>query len=280
MRPMKVAIQGIAASYHYEASKLYFKEDFEIIECSTFKNVCERLALNDIDYAVMAIENSIAGSILPNYNLIKDYGFCVIGEIYLHIGFHLLANKNVALQDIRWVESHPMAIAQCTGFLSEHPEMAIVAGEDTASVAKKIHCGNFTDRAAIAGTSAAKMYDLEILEHNIEDTHQNYTRFLIIAKHCPFDEKADKSTISFQLPHAHGRLSEVLKAIADYNVNLTKIQSVPIVGRPNEYSFYLDMEWESGEEHSALLNEIKQKTLEFSLLGQYKKHELIPFQEN
>lgn len=273
MRPMKVAIQGIAASYHHRASSLYFKEDYEIVECPTFKNVCERLRGNDIDYAVMAIENSIAGSILPNYGLIKDYNFRIIGEIYLPIEFHLLANRNVLLEDIRCVESHPMAIAQCSGFLAEHPEMVVVEGADTASVAKKIRTGRFTDRAAIAGVEAAVLYELEILKHNIEDMSQNYTRFLIIAKHCPYDDKANKSTISFELPNEYGYLSYVLENIAYRHANLTKIQSLPVPGKPNKYSFYLDMEWESVEEQETLLTELKSITKNFSVLGWYKKHE-------
>lgn len=274
MRPLKIAIQGIAASYHHEAARLYFKDDFEIVECNTFKNVCMRLAYNDIDYAVMAIENSIAGSILPNYNLIKEYGFSIIGEIYLHIGFHLLANKNVAISDIRCIESHPMAIAQCSGFLSKYPDIVVVAGDDTASVARKISREKSADRAAIAGTSAATVYGLDVLEENIEDTRQNYTRFLIIAKHSSFEEKADKSTISFELPNSLGELSEVLKLVAEHDCNLTKIQSVPVVGKPNEYSFYLDLEWNSAEEYSTLLKEIEAITLNFAVLGRYIKHQI------
>lgn len=271
MRPLKVAIQGIAASYHHEASRLYFKDEFDIVECSTFKNVCDKLATNDIDYAVMAIENSIAGSILPNYNLVKDYGFYIIGELYLHIGFHLLTNKNVVLKDIKWVESHPMAIAQCMEFLSKHPEMTIVTSGDTATVAKKIKEGNYTDRAAIAGTGAAEYYDLEVLRNNIEDNAENYTRFLIIAKHCPYDEKADKSTISFELPDGVGQLSGVLNIINEYKVNLSKIQSVPVPGRPDKYSFYLDLEWETKDQHEYLLKEIEKVTRGFAFMGQYKK---------
>jgi prephenate dehydratase len=274
MRPLKVAIQGIAASYHHEATKLYFKEEVEIVECNTFKNVCERLKKNDIDYAVMAIENSIAGSILANYNLIKNYRFFIMGEIYMHIGFHLLANKDVSLKDVRYVESHPMALAQCTEFLSQYPHISVVSGDDTASSAKKIQEGNFSDRATIAGLGAASLYNLEVLEHNIEDTKQNYTRFLIISKHCPYEENSDKSTISFQLPHSLGQLADVLDTIAHNRANLTKIQSVPVIGKPDEYTFFLDMEWDSADEHANLLMEIEQMTKNFSVLGWYKKNSL------
>jgi len=274
MRPLKVAIQGIAASYHHEATKLYFKEEVEIVECNTFKNVCERLKKNDIDYAVMAIENSIAGSILANYNLIKNYRFFIMGEIYMHIGFHLLANKDVSLKDVRYVESHPMALAQCTEFLSQYPHISVVSGDDTASSAKKIQEGNFSDKATIAGLGAASLYNLEVLEHNIEDTKQNYTRFLIISKHCPYEENSDKSTISFQLPHSLGQLADVLDTIAHNRANLTKIQSVPVIGKPDEYTFFLDMEWDSADEHANLLMEIEQMTKNFSVLGWYKKNSL------
>jgi len=274
MRPLKVAIQGIAASYHHEASKLYFKDDFEIVECGTFRNVCEKLATNDIDYAVMAIENSIAGSILPNYNLIRDNGFYIIGELYLRIGFHLLANDNVKLEDIKLVESHPMAIAQCTEFLAKHPNITVVTGSDTASVAKKIVEGKYTDRAAIAGAGAAGHYNLEIVKSNIEDNPENYTRFLIIAKHCPYDEKADKSTITFELPDSTGQLSTVLNIITEYKVNLSKIQSVPVPGKHNKYAFYLDLEWETKDQHDYLLSEIEKMTRKFALLGLYKSDKI------
>ena len=275
MRTLKVAIQGIAASYHHEATRLYFKDDVDIIECNTFKNVCEQLAHNGIDYAVMAIENSIAGSILPNYNLIKDYKFFIIGETYLHIGFHLLANKNVSIEDIRYVESHPMALAQCTNFLSEHPEMVIVEGDDTASVAKRINLENYKNRAAIAGTSAASLYNLEIVQPDIGDIEENYTRFLIIAKHNPFEDNGDKSTVRFELSDSPGLLSDVLGMIALHRANLTKIQSLPVNGKPNRYAFYLDMEWESAEEHVELLKKIDRMTRNFSVLGWYRKDKRV-----
>ncbi len=275
MRTLKVAIQGIAASYHHEATRLYFKDDVDIIECNTFKNVCEQLAHNGIDYAVMAIENSIAGSILPNYNLIKDYKFFIIGETYLPIGLHLLANKNVSIEDIRYVESHPMALAQCTNFLSEHPEMVIVEGDDTASVAKRIRSENYRDRAAIAGPAAAALYNLEIVQPNIGDIEENYTRFLIIAKHNPFEDNGDKTTVRFELSDSPGLLSDVLGMIALNRANLTKIQSLPVNGKPNRYAFYLDMEWESAEEHVELLKIIDRMTRNFSVLGWYKRHRMV-----
>lgn len=275
MRPLKVAIQGIAASYHHEATKLYFQEEVEIIECTTFKNVCEQLKKNSLDYAVMAIENSIAGSILANYNLIKEYKFFIIGEVYLNIGFHLLANKNVDLKDIRFIESHPMALAQCTNFLANHPDINVVTGNDTASVAKKIQEDGLKDRAAIAGITAAKAYGLEVVKENIQDVRHNFTRFLIIAKYCPYEDIADKSTISFQLPHSLGQLANVLDTIAHYKANITKIQSVSIPGKPNEYNFFLDMEWESKDEQINLLMEIEHMTHNFSVLGWYKRNEWI-----
>jgi prephenate dehydratase len=197
-----------------------------------------------------------------------------MGEIYMHIGFHLLANKDVSLKDVRYVESHPMALAQCTEFLSQYPHISVVSGDDTASSAKKIQEGNFSDKATIAGLGAASLYNLEVLEHNIEDTKQNYTRFLIISKHCPYEENSDKSTISFQLPHSLGQLADVLDTIAHNRANLTKIQSVPVIGKPDEYTFFLDMEWDSADEHANLLMEIEQMTKNFSVLGWYKKNSL------
>ncbi|MFZ4260727.1 prephenate dehydratase [Sphingobacterium sp. HJSM2_6] len=271
----KIAIQGVKASFHEEAAYKYFGNEIETIECSSFKKTCEMLKLGKADYVVMAIENSIAGSILPNYNLLRDYRFHIIGEVHLNIQQHFLAYPGVKMSDIQFVESHPIAIRQCDEFLSDHPEWIIKEGMDTAACAKKIFDEQLKNTAAIASEAAAKLYGLEILEKRIETNKKNSTRFLILSNELEEQKNANKASLSFQTPHSIGALATVLQCFAEQNVNLSKIQSMPVVGRRNEYDFYVDVEWKKQADYDAAIRKVLKHTVNFSIMGEYLKNEKI-----
>ncbi|GEM67227.1 prephenate dehydratase [Sphingobacterium mizutaii NBRC 14946 = DSM 11724] len=272
---IKIAIQGVKASFHEEAAYKYFGKDIETLECTSFKKTCDLLKQGKADYVVMAIENSIAGSILPNYNLLRDYRFHIIGEVHLNIQQHLLALPGVKLSDIQFVESHPIAIRQCDEFLSDHPEWTIKEGMDTAACAKKILDEKLTHTAAIASEAAAKLYGLEILEKRIETHKKNSTRFLILSNELQEQKNANKASLSFQTSHAIGALAMVLQCFAEQNVNLSKIQSMPVVGRRNEYDFYVDVEWKKQADYDAAIRKVLKHTVNFSIMGEYLKNEKI-----
>lgn len=272
---IRIAIQGVKASFHEEAAIKYFGEDIETIECESFKKTCDMLKQGKADYVVMAIENSIAGSILPNYNLLRDYRFHIIGEVHLNIQQHLLALPGVKLEDIKIVQSHPIAIRQCDEFLTEHPEWAIKEGMDTAGCARMISENKLTTTAAIAGEYAAKIYGLEILERRIETNKKNATRFLILSDEVIEQKDANKASLSFQTGNAVGALATVLQCFAEQSVNLSKIQSMPVVGRRNEYDFYVDVEWKKQSDYDAAIRKALKHTVNFSIMGEYVKNERV-----
>lgn len=271
----KVAIQGIKGCFHEEAAHKYFGEDIVTVECESFKKTCELLRLGKVDYVVMAIENSIAGGLLPNHSLLRDYRFPIIGEVYLHIKLHLMAIPGVNIQDINIVESHPIAIQQCNDFLEENPKFRITEGEDTAASAKKVSQLQLKDTAAIANQLAAKLYGLEILERRIETNKKNYTRFLVLAA-VP-DEKVDvnKATLSFQTGNGVGALSKVLQCFADHQINLSRIQSMPVLGKRNEYDFYVDVEWKEQPDYEAAIRQVLKHTNNFNIMGEYLKNDKV-----
>lgn len=271
----KIAIQGVKASFHEEAAYKYFGQDIETIECSSFKQTCEVLKQGKADYVVMAIENSIAGSILQNYNLLRDYRFHIIGEVHLHIQQNLLALPGVALKDIQYVESHPIAIRQCDEFLGENTNWTIKEGMDTAGCAKKISEEKLPHTAAIASEYAAKIYGLNILEKRIETHKKNATRFLILSNELCEQKGANKASLSFQTGNSVGALANILQCFAEQNVNLSKIQSMPVVGRRNEYDFYVDVEWKKQSDYDAAIRKVLKHTVNFSIMGEYIKNEKI-----
>jgi len=272
----RIAIQGVKASFHEEAAHKYFgDEDIEIIECESFKKTCDLLKQGKTDYVVMAIENSIAGSILPNYNLLRDYKFHIIGEVHLIIQQNLLALPGTKLSDIEFVESHPIAIRQCDDFLSDYPEWTIKEGMDTAACAKSIVDNKLTHTAAIASTSAAALYGLEILEKRIETNKKNATRFLILSNEIIEQKNANKASLSFQTGNSVGALASVLQCFAEQNVNLSKIQSMPVVGRRNEYDFYVDVEWKKQSDYDAAIRKVLKHTINFTIMGEYIKNEKV-----
>ncbi|MFA5244258.1 MAG: prephenate dehydratase [Pedobacter sp.] len=275
MQKKRVAIQGIKASFHEEAAFKFFGTDIETIECESFKKTCEVLKNRQADYVVMAIENSIAGSLLPNYSLLREYNFSIVGEVYLAIQLHLMALPGVKFEDIKYVQSHPIAIRQCSDFFDEFPQLQVVESSDTAACAKKIREENLTDTAAIANTLAAKLYDLEIMERRIESNKKNYTRFLILANKPLENIEINKASLSFQVGNAVGALAEVLNIFAENKINLSKIQSMPVLGKRNEYNFYVDIEWKNQANYDTAIRKVLKHTVNFTIMGEYLKNDKV-----
>ncbi|WP_295667862.1 prephenate dehydratase [uncultured Mucilaginibacter sp.] len=270
----RVAIQGIRASFHEEAALKYFGENIHTIECNSFKQTFEALQNKEADYVVMAIENSIAGSILPNYSLLLSYAFPVVGEIYLPIQLHLMALPGVKFEDVKFVTSHPIAIRQCVDFFDEYPHLNIVESNDTAACAKRIRDEQLTDTVAIANTLAARLYGLDVLERRIESNKKNFTRFLILTHHENVTKKQpNKASLCFQVSNKVGSLAKVLNIFAEEGVNMSKIQSMPILGKRNEYNFYVDIEWEEQKSYDTAIRQILKYTHNFNILGEYQRHE-------
>ncbi|MBA3647733.1 MAG: prephenate dehydratase [Chitinophagales bacterium] len=271
MRKKKVSIQGIEASFHDVAARKFFGRDIELVECNSFRLSCEKLIENEADYCVMAIENSIAGTILTNYNLITDYKLRIIGEAYLHIELHLMGLNGVRIEEIEFIHSHPMAIRQCEEFLMRYPDKKVVALNDTAECAKNVREKNLTTTAVIAGDAAAETFGMTILNSNIETHKKNYTRFLVLTDKNIKISEANKASISFQLDNSPRSLMKVVDIFGDYWINMTKIQSIPIVGRPNEYIFLVDLEWDKYANYEKAITRVLKKTFNLSILGEYRK---------
>ena len=269
----KIAIQGIEGSFHQEAARNYFGKDVEVICCSAFKEVL-KIAGNSKEShgGVMAIENSIAGSILPNYSLLLKSNLQIIGEVYLQINQQLLANPGVTLEDIKEVHSHHMAIQQSLEFLDKH-NWKLVEREDTASSAKHVQKHKSKHIAAIASKLAAEIYDLEILAPNIHTLKKNYTRFLVLQKEgTPVDNtNANKASIVFHTDHNKGSLVKVLTKISDRNINLSKLQSMPLAGTDFKYMFHADMEFDHIKQFNEVIKDIESSTQMLKILGVYKE---------
>ncbi|MFV0506710.1 MAG: prephenate dehydratase [Bacteroidales bacterium] len=267
----RIAIQGIAGSFHEDATRKYFNEEVEIIECRTFKQICEAVDNNQADYAVMAIENSIAGSILGNYGLIREYHLRVQGEVYIHIQMNLMALEGVTKTDIIEVFSHPVAIAQCQEYLvGSLPNATVTEKSDTAASAKIVKEKGLKNTAAIGNKRSAEIYGLNIIAKGIETNKKNYTRFWILSKKSLPNKDADKSSICLEVGHYHGALVNVLNVFAKNKINLTKIQSVPIIGKPNEYCFHLDLEWKNTSDYEKAIHEVLKGASSVAILGEYK----------
>ncbi len=275
MEKKRVAIQGIKASFHEEAAFRFFGEDIETIECNSFKQTCEELKNKKADYVVMAIENSIAGSILPNYSLLRDYHFQIVGEVYLPIQLHLLALPGVQFKDIKYVQSHPIAIRQCVDFFDEYPHLQVIESNDTAACAKRIRDEQLTDTVAIANKLAASLYNLEVLERRIESNKMNYTRFLILTDKITETAAANKASLSFQVGNDIGSLATILNIFAEQQINLSKIQSMPVLGRRNEYNFYVDIEWQRAADYDAAIRKVLKHAINFTIMGEYQKNDKV-----
>jgi prephenate dehydratase len=270
-KKLKVAIQGIATSFHEVAAQTYFDEPLDTIECLTFHELCENLKNAKADYAVMAIENSIAGSILPNYFLLQEYHFSIVGELYLPIHMHLLALPGVKLSDIRSIESHPMAIRQCAEYLQSLKDVQIRESDDTALSAKRVNELKLKDTAAIANEHAAKRFGLEILDKRIETHKKNFTRFLVLTKRSNGKAESNKASLCFEVANEVGSLAEALMTFKNHSINLTKIQSIPIIGKPSEYSIHIDVEWRKRKSYDDAMHEVLRQVKNLNVLGEYKK---------
>jgi prephenate dehydratase len=271
----RIAVQGIAGSFHEDAALKFFDEEIEVVECKSFTSVCELIDADKVDYAVMAIENSIAGSLLKNYQLIRDYHLRIIGEIYLHIQMNLTVSPGVKKEDITDIYSHPVALQQSMEYIEKYfPDAKLHDGLDTAAAAKLISEEKPENGAAIANLRAAEMYHLEILETGIESNKKNYTRFLILSKHGNPTEGTNKASICFEVGHFYGALASVLNIFAENRINLNKIQSVPIMGKPNEYTIHVDIEWEKTENYDKAIHQVLKSASSLSILGEYTKGEL------
>lgn len=269
----KVSIQGYEGSFHQEAARQFFGKGVEVLPCATFREVIKiASSKKESDGGVMAIENSIAGSILPNYNLLQKSNLRVAGEIYLHIKQNLMVNPGVKLEDIREVHSHPMALQQCLAYLDKY-DWKLVESEDTALSAKNIHKNKSKHIAAIASKLAAELYGLNMIAPAIQTMKNNYTRFLIIQREEAVKniEDADKASVNFHTDHSRGSLAKVLTAIADGGINLSKLQSFPIPGSDWQYSFHADMEFDSLGQFNKVIESIKPITKEMKIYGVYKK---------
>ena len=273
----KVSIQGYEGSFHQVAAQQYFGKDVEVIPCATFREVV-KIAGNkkESDGGVMAIENSIAGSILPNYSLLQKSNLRIVGEVYLPIKQHLLVNPGVQLEDIREVHSHHMAIQQCLEYLDKY-DWKLVETEDTALSAKKLHQHKSKHIAAIASKLAADLFELDVITPNIHTMKSNYTRFLVIKREDIAETVADanKASVNFNTDHSRGSLARVLTRIADGGINLSKLQSFPIPGSDWQYSFHADMEFDTMDQFETVISQIKPITTELKVYGVYKKGKAI-----
>jgi prephenate dehydratase len=273
MMNKKISIQGFEGSFHQVAARQFFGNDVEIICCSTFREVVNIASnKNESDGGVMAIENSLAGSILPNYNLLQKSHLKIVGEIYLRINQNLLINPGVTLEDIREVHSHPMALLQCMDYLEKY-NWKLIETEDTALSAKHIHQHRSKHIAAIASKLAAELYQLDIIAPNIHTLRNNYTRFLVleIPETAKEIDDANKASINFHTDHSKGSLAKVLGKIADGDINLSKLQSFPIPGSDWKYSFHADLEFTSLEQFNKVIKNIKPLTEGLRIYGIYKK---------
>ena len=273
----KVSIQGYEGSFHQVAAQQYFGKNTEVIPCATFREVIKiASSKKESDGGVMAIENSIAGSILPNYNLLQKSKLKIVGEVYLQIDQNLLVNPGVKLEDIREVHSHYMAIQQCLQYLDKF-NWKLVETEDTALSAKHIHQHKSKHIAAIASKLAAELFNLDVIGPNIHTMKNNYTRFLILQREeaATKVDGANKASVNFHTDHSRGSLAKVLTAIADGGINLSKLQSFPIPGSDWRYSFHADMEFDTLEQFDKVIDGIRPLTEEVKVYGVYKKGKTV-----
>lgn len=271
----KIAIQGIKGSFHDIAAHQYFNNnDVELICCNTFEEIFQQMRDDYSRLGLMAIENTIAGSLLHNYELLRESGMTIIGEYKLHIEHSIMCLPEDNWSTITEVNSHPVALMQCRDFLSSHPEFKVVEAEDTAGAAEMISRKHLRGHAAICHADAAPLYGLKVLEQGIEDNKHNFTRFLLMCDPWSADKMRDlhhtnKSSIVFTLTHEEGSLSQVLSIFSFYKINLTKIQSLPIIGREWEYMFYVDVSYDDYVRYRQSIEAVRPLLRELKILGEY-----------
>lgn len=257
MATLRIAIQGVPGSFHHQVALRCFGEEAEFLAFNTFEPVAKAVATGAADFGVMAIENSIAGAILPNYDLIDRYELSIRDEYYLPIAHQLMALPGQKIEDIKEVRSHPMALLQCKNFFAKHPEIQQFDDTDTASVAMRIAEEKISGMAAIASEIAAGIYGLEILARDIQTVKDNFTRFIILEKEkSPPKEIPNKASFKVTIQNQKGGLAKLLTMLSDKGLDLSKIQSIPVIEKPWEYSFFIDAEfsdYKQFEEAMALL---------------------------
>ena len=271
-----VAIQGVLGSYHHIVSQQYFDSDISIVEYLTFDEVVNSLVTNESDAAIMAIENSIAGSIIPNYALIDNNHLHIVGEHYLDIQHNLMALNGQTIAEINEVISHPMALLQCKKFFRKHPHIKLVEDKDTAEVAKRIKEQELEGVAAVASNLAAELFDLNILAKSIQTIKHNETRFVIVKRtnsEYP-EEQINKASIKFELDHKRGSLATILNVMSDCHLNLTKIQSLPKIETPWKYAFFVDVTFENYQDFDKAKSIMKIMAQDFKILGEYINHKI------
>ncbi|MFG6686585.1 prephenate dehydratase [Mariniflexile sp. HNIBRBA6329] len=267
-----VAIQGVKGSFHHIVSQQYFDKPVDAIECSTFDQVVDSLITKECDAAIMALENSIAGSIIPNYALINKFGLHIVGEHYLDIQHNLMALPNQNIKEIKEVYSHPMALLQCMEFFKLHPHIKLVEDKDTAEVAQRIQEKQLKGVGAIASAMAAEIFELDILAPSIQTIKHNETRFVIVKRlnsEIP-ENQINKASVRFEADHKRGSLAAILNVMSDCKLNLTKIQSLPIVETPWKYAFFVDVTFEKYDDFKKGKSIIEIMAQSFKVLGEYK----------
>ncbi len=272
----RVTIQGVAGCYHDAAARAYFNdEEITTIPCDSFTELFQRMGCDASLLGIVAIENTIAGSILPNHELLRQSNMQIVGEHKMHISHVLAALPGQSIDELSEVNSHPMALMQCEQFLRQHPNLKMIEKFDTAGSAQEIAEQKLMGHAAVCGEYAANLYGLNILERGIETNKRNFTRFLIIADPLlasemrPREEKINKSSIMFTLPHTNGALSKVLTIFSFYDINLSKIQSLPIIGREWEYRFYIDLTFDSYVRYHQSIDAVRPLLNDLKILGEY-----------
>ena len=272
----RVTIQGVAGCYHDAAARAYFNdEEITTIPCDSFTELFQRMGCDASLLGIVAIENTIAGSILPYHELLRQSNMQIVGEHKMHISHVLAALPGQSIDELSEVNSHPMALMQCEQYLRQHPNLKMIEKFDTAGSAQEIADHKLMGHAAVCGEYAANLYGLNILEHGIETNKRNFTRFLIIADPLlasemrPREEKINKSSIMFTLPHTNGALSKVLTIFSFYDINLSKIQSLPIIGREWEYRFYIDLTFDSYVRYHQSIDAVRPLLNDLKILGEY-----------
>ena len=271
-----IAIQGIRGSFHYEVVQHYFNGSNNVIECMSFDSAVDSLLNGKADDIVMALENSIAGSILPNYALIDKYDLRIVGEYFLDIQHSLMALDGQTINDIKEVHSHPMALLQCKVFLKKHPHIKLVEAKDTADVAKQISEDKIFGIAAIASKNAALMFGLNVLAESIQTIKHNETRFVIVKRESPEanEKMLNKASLKFILDHKRGSLATILNVMSDCKLNLTKIQSLPKIDTPWKYAFFVDVTFDEYKDYEKAKSIIALMADDFKILGEYKNARL------
>ena len=266
-----IGIQGIKGSFHHIVANNYFEENINLIEYLSFEELILNLFNDIIDYAIMAIENSTAGSIIPNYALIDEYGVNIVGEYYLQISHNLIALKGQSIKDIKEVQSHPMALLQCRDFFKDNADIVLIEDKDTAMVAKKISENKIKGLGAIASDLASKIYGLDIINANIQTIKKNQTRFVILQKKGSTKSlNFNKASVKFELDHKRGSLAAILNVLSDCKLNLTKIQSMPMIQTPWRYSFFVDVTFDKLKDYFKAKSIIEIMAKDFKVLGEYK----------